>query len=240
MAAYRPDGALRWPRTLGDLSIGVGNASPKDIARCSATAGSRIESDRLYAMYLLIVMAGLRRGEAVGLRWSDVELDEQVIAVRQQVVAVRREVRIGPPKTQAGERLVALDATTAAALRAHRRRQLQERLAWGEAWTSTGLVFTHADGLMLRPDFVTHHFRYLAKGADLPVIRLHDLRHTSASLALAAKVPLKVVSDRLGHSSTSITADLYSHLLPVVAAEAAEQIAQLVPRARPEGDVTAM
>lgn len=118
---------------------------------------------------------------------------------------------------------MALDATTVAVLRAHRRRQLEERLAWGAAWTDSGLVFTYEDGSMLRPDFVTHHFLHLAKGAGLPVIRLHDLRHTSASLALAAKVPLKVVSDRLGHSSTAITADLYSHVLPEVAAEAAEQ-----------------
>ncbi|HEX8004130.1 MAG TPA: tyrosine-type recombinase/integrase [Mycobacteriales bacterium] len=193
-----------------------------------------IQGHRLYALYGVVVLTGLRRGEALGLRWEDVDLDEGVLHVRQQVVAVGTEVRIGPPKTKAGERTVALSEATVAMLREHQARQRRERLAWGEAWHDSGHVFTYEDGRMLRPDHVTHLFRRLAKEAGLPLIRLHNLRHTSASLALAAGVPMKVVSDRLGHSSESITSALYTVVVPAVAREAAERIANVVllPRAR--------
>jgi integrase len=188
-----------------------------------------IQGHRLYALYGVVVLTGLRRGEALGLRWQDVDLDEGVLHVRQQVVAVGTEVRIGPPKTKAGERTVALSEATVAMLREHQAWQRRERLAWGEAWHDSGHVFTYEDGRMLRPDHVTHLFRRLAKDAGLPLIRLHNLRHTSASLALAAGVPMKVVSDRLGHSSESITSALYTVVVPAVAREAAERIANVVP-----------
>jgi integrase len=198
-----------------------------------------IQGHRLYALYGVVVLTGLRRGEALGLRWADVDLDEGVLHVRQQVVAVGTEVRIGPPKTKAGERTVALSEATVAMLREHQARQRRERLAWGEAWQDSGHVFTYEDGRMLRPDHVTHLFRRLTKEAGLPLIRLHNLRHTSASLALAAGVPMKVVSDRLGHSSESITSALYTVVVPAVAREAAERIANVVPlptRTRDEGE----
>jgi integrase len=187
-----------------------------------------IQGHRLFALFALVVLTGLRRGEALGLRWSDVDLDEGVIDVRQPVVAVGREVRIGPPKTKAGERTVTLSEGTVAILREHQARQRRDRLAWGEAWQDTGLVFTYEDGRMLRPDNVTHLFRRLAKEAGLPLIRLHNLRHTSASLALAAGVPMKAVSARLGHSSESITSALYTVVVPAVARDAAEQITSVV------------
>ncbi|HSP36180.1 MAG TPA: site-specific integrase, partial [Frankiaceae bacterium] len=123
---------------------------------------------------------------------------------------------------------VALDQGTIDALREHRGRQAAERGDWGPAWHETGYVFTYADGRVLQPENVTRRFQAHARRAGLPVIRFHGLRHTSASLALAAGVPLKVVSDRLGHSATAITADLYSHVLPVVAHDSAEAIAALV------------
>ncbi len=157
------------------------------------------------------------------------DLGEGVVHVRQQVVAVGTEVRIGPPKTKAGERTVALSEATVAMLREHQARQRRERLAWGEAWHDSGHVFSYEDGRMLRPDHVTHLFRRLAKEAGLPLIRLHNLRHTSASLALAAGVPMNVVSDRLGHSSESITSALYTVVVPAVAREAAARIANVVP-----------
>jgi len=100
--------------------------------------------------------------------------------------------------------------------------------AWGEAWQDCGLVFTREDGSALRPDYVSHLFGTLVERAELPRIRLHDLRHTNASLALAAGVPLKVVSQRLGHSTTAITSDLYTHVIPIVAREAADRIAALI------------
>jgi len=125
---------------------------------------------------------------------------------------------------------VPIDAGTVEVLRDHLGRQAKERAAWAEAWLDRGLVFTRENGEMLRPDYMSHLFLRLAADAALPRIRLHDLRHTSASLALAAGVPMKVVSQRLGHSSTAITADLYTHVAPAVAQDAADRIASVVPR----------
>ena len=100
-----------------------------------------------------------------------------------------------------------------------------ERAAWGPAWNDAGLVFTREDGRPLRPEFATRHFQALAQQSGLPAIRLHDLRHTNASLALEAGVEMKVVSDRLGHSQISVTADLYTHVSRSLGNAAAEQIA---------------
>jgi hypothetical protein len=124
-----------------------------------------------------------------------------------------------------------LDAATVDVLRLHRVRQLQERLQWAAAWTDTGLVFTAEDGAALVPDHVSRLFARLFKEADLPPIRLHDLRHGAATLALAGGANLKVVSEMLGHSTIAITADTYTSVLPEVAREAAEAAVRLVPRA---------
>jgi integrase len=202
--------------------------------------------DRLSALYELIALAGLRRGEAIGLRWSDVDLRNGVITIRWQVVDNGGAMFAGPPKTDSGERLVDLDDGTAGVLLAHQIQQSIERAAMGVAWheattlphqetgqpvTLTGLVFTYEDGRALRPEFVTRRMQRIARDAALGERRLHDLRHGSASLQLAAGVPLAIVSKRLGHSSITITSDLYSHLLRGVGKQAAEAAAALVPRA---------
>lgn len=185
---------------------------------------------RLYALFHLIAVAGLRRGEGLGLRWEDVDLDRRFIRVQQQLLEAGGRLSFGPPKTGSGVRTVPLDAATVRVLREHQDQQIAEETRAGTLglWTSTGLVFTHADGRCVHPDWVTRHFQRMAESAGLPRIRVHDLRHTSASLALAAGVPLKVVSARLGHSSLAITADLYTHVIPAVAYEAADQIGSLV------------
>lgn len=186
--------------------------------------------DRLAALYRVAVVAGLRRGELVGLRWIDVDLEAGAIRVAQQVVQLGKELHVGRPKTRSGERLIAIDPATTTLLAAHREQQLREREAWGAGWHETGHVFTYQDGRVLQPGYVTQKFRRDAEWAGLPSIRFHGLRHTSASLALAAGVPMKVVSDRLGHSTTTITADLYSHVLPAVARDAANAIGALFER----------
>jgi integrase len=124
-----------------------------------------------------------------------------------------------------------MDTATVSALAEHRRRQLKDQLVWGEAWKSTGLVFTREDGSSLHPDLMTRRFERLARRAGLPPIRLHDLRHGAATLALAAGVDMKVISVMLGHSSISITADTYTSVLPQLGHPAAEAAAALVPRA---------
>ena len=185
---------------------------------------------RLYALFHLIVVAGLRRGEALGLRWVDVDLGQRTIRVRQQLLDAPGSPVFGPTKTRSGVRRVPLDAATIDVLEAHRQQQDAEA-AQARAvgvWTASGLVFTREDGRWLRPDWVSHEFQRMISVAGVPALRLHDLRHTSASLALAAGVPMKVVSARLGHSSLAITADLYTHVSPAVADEAADRIGSLV------------
>jgi integrase len=191
-----------------------------------------VANDRLGPLYHLLLTTGLRRGEAVGLRWQDVSFDGRVLSVVQQISDVNGTPTIGTPKTKRGTRLVSLDDTTVAALRQVRDRQASEREAWGDAWVDTGLVFTREDGTGIRPDHVSAHFQGLVARTGLPRIRLHDLRHTSASLALAAGVDLKVVSERLGHSQLAITADLYTHVHRHVGQDAADRIGALLDSSR--------
>ena len=171
---------------------------------------------------------GMRRGEVVGLRWQDVDLDGRCLFIVQQITEVRGRSVVGTPKTRRGARVVPLDDGTVGRLRAHHEVQALERAAWDAGWHDSGLVFTREDGRSLRPEYVTRHFQKLADDAGLPVIRLHDLRHTNASIALAAGVDIKVVSDRLGHSTTAITADLYTHVNRNVGRAAANRIADIL------------
>jgi integrase len=136
----------------------------------------------LYALYHLIAYRGLRRGESAGLEWQDVDLDGAALAVRRQRIQLGWEVIEDDPKSEAGERTVALDAGTVTALRAHRRAQLTERLAWGPAWVDSGTVFTRENGEPLHPATITDRFHELVAAANLPPVRLHDLRHGAASL----------------------------------------------------------
>jgi integrase len=211
--------------------------------------------DRLAALFELIAATGLRRGEACGLRWSDVDLERGVLVVRQQLVQVsvpderapkcpscgevHKGHAFGLPKTSSGEaRAVELDGGTVGVLLAHRLTQDPERQEWGIDYVDHGLVFAREDGNPLPLDHVTKRFRELCEAAGLRPIRLHDLRHGAASLMLAAGVDLALVSKRLGHSSVSITSDIYSHLLEGVGREAAERAAALVPRNRRDQEVT--
>ena len=173
----------------------------------SGVARERVADDRLANLYHLLLVTRMRRGEAIGLRWEEVDLEGQCLFVVQQITEVRGRSVVGTPKTKRGTRLVPIDAGTVAMLCRHREAQGIERVAWGPAWNEAGLVSTREDGRPLRPEYVTQHFQALSQNLGLPVIRLHDLRHTSASLALAAGVEMKVVSDRLGHSQISTTAD---------------------------------
>ncbi|MEV0993472.1 site-specific integrase [Nonomuraea sp. NPDC050202] len=187
-------------------------------------------ADRLYALYHLVAFRGLRRGEACGARWVDGELEERLLAIAKQLNNVGRTVQESSPKTRSSEGTVALDSGTTAVLRAHRVRQLEEKLAWGPGWVESGRIFTREDGRELTPDWVSEHFERLTFAAGLPPIRLHDLRHVAATLSLAAGNDMKIASAMLRHSSQSITADLYTTVLPEVALAAAEASVALVPR----------
>jgi len=183
--------------------------------------------DRLGMLFELALATGMRRGELVALRWEDVDFDRSIIAVRRNTVTVGYEAVEGTPKSKRA-RTIDIDADTVTALRAHRRRQLEERMAWGEAWQDHGLVFTREDGTPLHPQRATQLLRRISKRAGVSEVRLHDLRHTHATLGLAAGVPPKVMQERLGHSSIQITLDLYSHVVPGMQADAASKIGALL------------
>jgi integrase len=184
-----------------------------------------VADDRLFALWALLLTTGLRRGEALGRRWSDLDLDRGTLSVQATLVA-----RAGKPewsddgKTGTARRLVALDPEVVAVLRAHRTRQREERLAIGPGYRDEELVFCTVTGGVLHPDNVTRAFDRRVKNAGLRRIRLHDLRHTAATLLLKDGVPLKVVSERLGHSDVAITAGSYQHVTEHMQADAAARI----------------
>ncbi|TYC10515.1 site-specific integrase [Actinomadura syzygii] len=183
-----------------------------------------IREHRLYAAFHLIALRGLRRGEAAGLRWCDVDLDQRAAVICQQIQQHQGYLTACPPKTATSARVIALDRTTAAALRDHRERQQREKAVSGHR--DSGYVFTGLNGDPLAPERLTRLFRDLVAEHGLPPVRLHDLRHGAATLALAAGVELKVVQDMLGHSSIVLTADTYTSVLPEVAQRAAERTAK--------------
>jgi integrase len=187
-----------------------------------------VADDRLFAMWWLIALRGLRRGEAAGLRWIDVDLDQKIIMIDQQRLAYGRTVAIGPPKTAASRRTIALDRVTVRLLRAHLRRQQAEQLAAGEQWHDSGYLFTTENGAPLHPDWLTRRFHRLVVDSGLPPVRLHDLRHGAASLAHAAGADLKTVQEQLGHTSIVLTADTYTSVLLDLHFKVAEATARLV------------
>jgi integrase len=173
----------------------------------------------LYELWLLLAMTGMRRGEALGVRSCDVDLERGELAVRQTLIEVNGKVLYSTPKTARGRRVIALDPGTTAEIR-----PLAAGLRNGDS-----LLF-HREGAPLEPSQVSHTFARLVKSSGLPWIRLHDLRHTHATLALEAGVHPKIVSERLGHSTVSFTLDVYSHAIPHLQTEAALKIASLVRR----------
>ena len=187
-----------------------------------------VENDPHFAAWVLAANTGMRRGEVLGLRWQDIDFDRRRLAIRQTIISIDYQVEISEPKTARGRRSVALDSGTVAALRSHRVAQNQQKLKLGEAYQDFGLVFCREDGTPIHPDRFTQMFDKHVKDSGLPRIRLHDLRHTHATLALAAGIHPKVVSERLGHSTVAFTMDVYSHAIPSMEAEAAETIANLV------------
>ena len=200
---------------------------------------AHVRTDRLYAAWLLVATTGMRRGELAGLRWVDVDLVAGRVSPRRPRVVVNYAVEVSEPKTAKGRRVLALDAVTVAALREHQARQAEERAMVGAGWQDTGLVFTRPDGSLIHPDLISDWFERLARAASLPRIRLHDVRHSYASAALAAGIPAKVISERLGHATIQVTLDTYSHVLPGLDAQAAETVARLIlGDGQPPGDVS--
>jgi integrase len=183
---------------------------------------------RIGAAFVLAGTTGMRRGEILGLRWADVDLPRRRLSVRQAIVSVAYHVTTSTPKTARGRRSLALDPVTVAALQQHRHRQQAERIALGHPSHDLDLVFAREDGQPIHPDHFSQLFDRTVKKVGLPRIRLHDVRHTYASLGLAAGVPTKVMSERLGHATSAFTADVYTHVIPALEEAAADQVANLI------------
>ncbi|HEX9766939.1 MAG TPA: site-specific integrase, partial [Nitriliruptorales bacterium] len=203
-----------------------------------------VRDDELYAAWLLFATTGARLGEVAGLTWDDLDLETGWMRVDWTLGHVDDDKRLTwkpRPKSKAGERRMTLDPTTVAALRDHRRRQVETRLRVGPAFadgytdwqglTRTALVWTYGDGRPVAPRSFYERFLKLAAAAGLPRIRLHDVRHSYASAALASAEgwhQVKVLSQRLGHANVAITLDTYSHVLPAADEAMAHTLADVI------------
>jgi integrase len=187
-----------------------------------------IKGDRLEALYTVALTMGLRQGEALGLRWSDVDLEMGYIRVNKQLQRVDHKYELVEPKTARSRRQLAVPAAILGSLRAHKERQDVEREAARRRWHDTNLVFCRPDGYPLSGSVVTHRFQELLDEVGLSRRRFHDLRHSCATLLLAQGVSPRVVMDVLGHSQISLTMNTYAHVLPELRREAADRMSDLL------------
>lgn len=184
-----------------------------------------IASHRFAPLFDLAANTGMRRGELLGLRWRDIDFGAKLLSVRQALVSVAYAVELSDVKTDHGRRTIDLDPDTVAMLERWRDVRLAEQ---GGRLDADGLVFVKPDGTSPHPDIVSQIFDRKVAKLDVPKITLHDLRHTHATLLLKAGVPVKVVSERLGHSTPAFTMSVYQHVLPGMQAEAAATFARLL------------
>jgi integrase len=218
--------STRWAFETGLVSRDplAGFKRPKAQASSAATGAwsadeasaflASVSEHRLRAAWWLLLSRGLRRGEVSGLKWQNIDLEAGVVRVVETRVVVSAKPTASTPKTSAGRRAIPLDDRLVSELKSHRARQATERLTAGEAWEDTDYLFVDELGRPYRPETLSRQFTKLSSKAGLRAIRLHDTRHTAASLMLAAGDAPKVVAELLGHSSPTITVNVYQHLLP--------------------------
>jgi integrase len=216
------------------------NANPSDgvtlsrAAHHEMTVWSEVEvkrfltltsSDHHAALWRLAVLVGLRKGELLGLQWSDLDIARRTLTVRR-TLTIDKENRpiLGAPKTKAGKRTITLPPSCVSALQPHRRAQQAVRSGLGNLWQEHDLIFPTADGNLLGREFPYYHLKQLIKRHNLTPIRFHDLRHTAATLMLQQGVSPRVVQERLGHSSIAMTLGLYSHVTLTMQEEAATKM----------------
>ena len=192
----------------------------------------RAANDPLYPLWVFLATTGLRRGEALGLHWTDVDLAAGRVGITHTLGSIRWKLVAGQPKTSAGRRPIALDPTTASVLRDHRRRMLEQRLLVGAGFVDQDYVFCEPDGSPLHPERVYQAFKRRVRKYQMPYLSPHGLRHTWATIALANGVHPRVVQEHLGHAHISITLQTYSHVQPTMHDDAAVLVANLV---LPEG-----
>lgn len=183
---------------------------------------------RLEALFKLAVTTGLREGEILGLKWSDLNWDTHQVNIQRQVQRVQKSGLVfSDPKTAAGRRMILLGPGTILSLKDHYKRQLFEREFMGNQWQDNDLIFPSTHGTPLDPSNLLGQFKELLREANIPNIRFHDLRHTAASLMLRQGISIKVVQERLGHSDAGMTLNVYSHTIPGMQKEAAEKMDEI-------------
>jgi integrase len=198
----------------------VSSFSIEESRRLLATA----KGDRMYALWAVALGIGLRKGEALGLRWLDIDFQAGTLSVTQSLQRIDGKLRVDVPKTRRSRRKVPLPSVCLDALGAHKAAQEQERVLLGRAWQESGLVFTTSLGTPVDPRNVNRCFDSLCDRAGVRRVRVHDLRRTCATILLAQNVPARVVMEILGHSQISITLDVYTDVLPSVKDEAARRM----------------
>ena len=212
----------------------------KQMASMDADEATRFlvaaESTPYRDVFFVALYTGLRRSEVLALRWPEVDLDRCTLNV---VAGLHRLTGQGlvllPTKTARSRRQVSITEEVVDVLHQVRGQQMVRRMALGSPWQDNGFVFTKPDGSPLDPEKVTKAFAKVAKEAGFSGIRLHDLRHSHASLMLKAGASPKAISERLGHASISITMDVYAHLLPGIQEEAAQRFSDLLAKSRGKG-----
>jgi integrase len=235
--------AIKWqliavnPASLVDSP----RAAQHEITPLTADEAQRLikaaKGDRMEARWLVGLALGMRQGEALGLWWDDLDLDAGLLRVRRALQRRRGGGLVfADPKTQRSKRTIPLPAQLADALREHQARQEQERTAAGSLWRGSPCVFTTPIGTPVDPRNDFREFKKLLDRGGLPSVRLHDLRHTAASLLLAQNVPARVVMEILGHSQIGLTMNTYSHVAPEVSREAADRMADVLWQDEEDGE----
>jgi integrase len=186
------------------------------------------EKHRLYALWAVALAMGLRRGEALGLAWSDVDLDRARLTIRQGLHRVDGRLVLDQVKTEASVAVLPIPAPLVTVLRGHRKRQFEERFAAGSRWRETGLVFTTAQGGYIEPRNVNRMFRRLCEVANVPQLRVHDLRHSCATLLFTMGVQPATVQRILRHSSIAVTTGTYVEVIEAVQRDAVDSMGTLL------------
>lgn len=187
------------------------------------------KGDRFYPVYYLAIHTGMRQGELLGLKWTDIHWSRQTLNVDRQLIRQKGGGYVfRSPKTSSGQRQIAIGQAAITVLKQHAENQENQRKKAGERWEEWGLVFPSNIGTPTEATKLRAAFRKVLKRAGLPNLRFHDLRHTAASLMLNFGVPLIVVSKRLGHANPSITLNVYAHLVPSMQEKAAEIMDELL------------
>lgn len=223
--AHRKGIVTRNVATLADPPKPGADGEPQVIRSWDASELRRfldaVAEHRHHTLFMIAASTGMRRGELLGLRWHDIDFERSTITIRRAISVVGWKLSFADVKTRTGRRTIDISGSALDALRSHQERNKRDG-------GDTCLVFARPDGDLLHPEYVSRTFDRLVAKHGLTRIRFHDLRHTHATLLLMSGIPVKVVSERLGHASPGFTLNVYQHVLPGMQAEAAQMFDRLL------------